>query len=578
MDAREPRKITIRIGARRDRERISALRHEIYARELHQHHVNVRGRLSDDLDEFNVYIVAHAGEVLGFISVTPPWGGHYSIDKHLRREECPFRFDDGLFEVRILTVPKAHRGASLAAVLMWAALRWIVTQGGRRIVVIGRSDLLGFYASVGLEPLGRRVRSGEVEFELMSADVEDMTRSVLARWGALLARVRERVDWRLEMPYFPAAWCEHGGVFFEAIGERFEDLGRRRKIINADVLDAWFPPAPAVVSALREHLPWLMQTSPPNRAAGLVAEIADARGVPAEAVAPGAGSTDLLFRALPLWLNKDSRALICDPTYGEYAHLLERIIGCQVDRFPLRRENGYQLDLDAYGEALQHEYDLAVLVNPNNPTGGWTPPEKLARRLERLSARTRCWIDETYSDFVGGGGSLESSAAASGRVFACKSMSKAYALSGMRIAYLVGPPHEVRVLLERTPPWAVSLPAQVAGVKALRCTEYYERRREQTRRLRGVLARGLRDLRGLDVVEGAANFVLVHLPEDGPTAAAVTAACRRRGLFVRDLTSVSDSFHGRAIRIAVKDAATTRRIIKLFDLALRETRKTRGSG
>jgi hypothetical protein len=49
--------------------------------------------------------------------------------------------------------------------------------------------------------------------------------------------------------------CYHGGAFFEAIGTRFEDLGRRHQIINADVLDAWFDPAPRVIDALGEHLP-----------------------------------------------------------------------------------------------------------------------------------------------------------------------------------------------------------------------------------------------------------------------------------------------------------------------------------
>ena len=54
----------------------------------------------------------------------------------------------------------------------------------------------------------------------------------------------------------PAA-CFHGGAFFEAIGAKFDSLERCREIINADVLDAWFPPSPKVLGALQEHLPWL---------------------------------------------------------------------------------------------------------------------------------------------------------------------------------------------------------------------------------------------------------------------------------------------------------------------------------
>src|SRR5947207_468872 len=39
------------------------------------------------------------------------------------------------------------------------------------------------------------------------------------------------------------AGCFHGGAFFDAVGDSFDDLSRRHQIINADVLDAWFPPA-----------------------------------------------------------------------------------------------------------------------------------------------------------------------------------------------------------------------------------------------------------------------------------------------------------------------------------------------
>ena len=74
--------------------------------------------------------------------------------------------------------------------------------------------------------------------------------------------------------------CFHGGWFFEAIGEEFDDLHRRRRVINADVLDAWFPPAPSVIDTLTEHLPWLLRTSPPTQCQGLVQAIARSRGVP----------------------------------------------------------------------------------------------------------------------------------------------------------------------------------------------------------------------------------------------------------------------------------------------------------
>ena len=73
--------------------------------------------------------------------------------------------------------------------------------------------------------------------------------------------------------------CYHGGAFFDAIGAEFNHLERRHEIINADVLDAWFPPSPKVIAALEEDFTWLLRTSPPTHSEGMVRVIARAENV-----------------------------------------------------------------------------------------------------------------------------------------------------------------------------------------------------------------------------------------------------------------------------------------------------------
>jgi histidinol-phosphate/aromatic aminotransferase/cobyric acid decarboxylase-like protein len=87
----------------------------------------------------------------------------------------------------------------------------------------------------------------------------------------------------------------HGGNFFRAIGLDFRTLSRSREVIGADVLDAWFDPSPRVLAALREYLPFLLRTSPPTHAEGLVETIAEVRGLDAASIVPGAGSSSLIF-------------------------------------------------------------------------------------------------------------------------------------------------------------------------------------------------------------------------------------------------------------------------------------------
>ncbi len=364
--------------------------------------------------------------------------------------------------------------------------------------------------------------------------------------------------------------CFHGGVFFEAIGERFDDLERRRDVINADVLDAWFPPAPGVLATLREHLDWLVRTSPPTNCDGLMAAIAEARGVPSKCLLPGAGSSDLIFRAFNHWLTPASRVLLLDPTYGEYVHVCQHVIGCRVERLLLTRATDYQVDLENLHRRLKlGDYDLAVIVNPNNPTGRHVPRPALEETLTDLPGTTMAWIDEAYVDYIGANESLERFATLRPNVVVCKSLSKAYALSGMRAGYLCGSTETLAPLRAWTPPWVIGLAAQTAAMRAIQDPEYYQARYSETAALKQQLVDGLRRFQ-LDwhILDGKANFVLCHLPLGGPTAAEWVQRCRARGLFVRDVAAMGTRLGPHVLRIAVKDAATNDRMLAILrDLA-----------
>lgn len=99
-----------------------------------------------------------------------------------------------------------------------------------------------------------------------------------------------------------------------------------------------------MVAALTGGQEWIARTSPPARADGLIEEIALRRGLPENTAAVGAGSSDLTFRAFRGWLDASSQVLLIDPCYGEYAHVVERVIGCRADRFPLHRAEGWRID------------------------------------------------------------------------------------------------------------------------------------------------------------------------------------------------------------------------------------------
>ncbi|MEV1247465.1 histidinol-phosphate aminotransferase family protein [Nonomuraea sp. NPDC049750] len=605
--------LEIRPGSASDREWIYRLRHEVYAHELGQHPPNQAERLSDALDDGNVYIVAaHGDRPVGFISVTPPWTGRYSIDKYLSRAGHPVLDREDLFEIRILTVDPRWRGSAAAPLLMYAALRWVAAHGGRVVAALGRTEILGMYLAAGLTGTGTRVHAGAVTFEVLSGQVSELAERTRRHHGPLLRALEPRVRWSLEMPFLPGPpACQHGGASIGAVGRRFGSLPARDDVVPADVLDAWYPPAPAVVELLGGDQGWLARTSPPAYPEGLIEEIAERRDLPPDSVATGAGSSDLIFRAFRGWLDASSRVLLPDPVYGEYAHVVEQVIGCRADRFPLRRADGWRPDLDRLRDALRERYDLVVIVNPNNPTGVHTDAGDLLRVIADAPGGTRFWIDEAYVEYADSGQSpspsqspsqspppsqspsspqsqssqsqsspssspsLERYAAASGNTVVCKSLSKMYALSGLRAAYLAGPAELAAESRRWGPPWGLSLPAQIAAVHALRDPDYYAECWGRTRALRSGLAERLAGLGAdLRVHESAANFALLTLPRSGPTAAGLVAACRRDGVFLRDLSPLSPAFEGRTVRITVRDPDANDRVVTTVATALDRLRAT----
>jgi histidinol-phosphate/aromatic aminotransferase/cobyric acid decarboxylase-like protein len=563
------RNIRVSLASDDDREQIYAMRHAVYAVELGQHRVRPECRLIDGLDAFNHYVVGTIdGSVAGFVSITPPGFGTYSIDKYVNRDELPFPVDDGLFEIRILTVDAAHRGGLLAPLLMYASLRWVEDHGASRVVIIGRSEVAELYERVGMRRLGPTVLSGAVTYELMAASVEEITQRLPA-FRQLLARIKDRIDWSLAIPFERRSGAFHGGASHDDLGLR-PSVERRTNLIAADVLDAWFPPAPGVLRALRDDPAFSASTSPPTDPTALRDLIADANGVDPAAILPGAGLSDLIFRCLPRWLNANARALVVEPQYPEYRHVLERLVGCRIESLAVETPDEAMVALRTAVAANAHE--LVVIVDPNNPLGYRLDSLALADLVTR-APDTRFWIDRTYAPFAGLDHALERLAARSRNVIVGMSMSKAYALSGLRIGYLCGPPELIADGWLATPPWLISRPAGEAAASALADPGYHLDRYRETRELRLELAAGLADIPGVRPRDGVANFVFCEL--DAPLdAATVVERAAVQGLYLRAFR-MDPVFRWRGIRVAVQDRPTQRRLLAILGNVVEETRRAR---
>jgi len=170
------------------------------------------------------------------------------------------------------------------------------------------------------------------------------------------------------------------------------------------------------------------------------------------------------------------------------------------------------------------------------------------------------WVDETYIDYIPDGNSLEPLVATTPSLIVCKSMSKCYALSGLRVAYAVS--QKVAELRRFIPPWAVSLPGQLAAVAALKNPTYYNQQYTIIHEQRMRLSRELQQQK-FSVLPGVANFILTFLPEDTHhTSSSFIEACKEKGVFIRDAQNMGVSLGNNSVRFAIRSSGENDRILE----------------
>lgn len=533
-------------------DQISALRHEVYASELQQYQVNSEQQLEDPGHHFIACMVG--GKLAGYISLNPPNTQPFRVSKYFSQEtldetlysKCGERLSS-TYEVRALTVSPEYRGKQISAQLMAYALKFVLQVEGTDIVAMGHANVVELYKKIGMTVFEQHgLQYGETLYYPMYLDPQ-IARTMNAE---KISEFEEDED-----------VCYHGGKSWDT--SKF-DFGIRDTLVVADVLDSPFPPCPEALHVLRDQLERCCQESPPTQCEELIETIAETRGVQSKHVAVSSGSSSLMFSFLPQLLTSTSKVLVLSPMYGEYSHILTHVIGCEMTNFVLHKENGFEIDADELiRQARQH--DAVILVNPNSPTGVYcSKMSKIVHQIQDESnSPTRCkmiWVDETYIDYIPEAQSLESLVDTNPSLIVCKSMSKCYALSGLRVAYAVS--QKVTELRRFIPPWAVSLPGQLAAVAALKNPAYYNEQYEIIHQQRTVLSDKLRE-QNFTVLPGVANFILTFLPEETQhTSSTFIEACKEKGVFIRDAQNMGVTLGNNSVRFAIRSSGENERIIE----------------
>ncbi len=276
----------------------------------------------------------------------------------------------------------------------------------------------------------------------------------------------------------------------------------------------------------------------------LLAAIAARYGVPTDEIIAANGSEELLCW-LPYIIGK-ARALVPVPSYVDYARTAASA-GLKVVHLPLCELTGFSLDTKELERHL-HGDEIVYLGHPNNPTGKCLNAATLRALIER-NPQTFFVIDEAFADFVNGIERFSEYRLAN--VLVLLSLTKMFAVPGLRIGCATAAPAVVRAMRAHLPVWNVNSLAQAVGVAAVNDRAFIANSRRTVEQLRDDLNADLAVLPGLHPFPGDANFLLIRIAPGYVTATVVAAKLLARGIAIRtcdDFGGLNDQYFRVAVR------------------------------
>lgn len=248
-------------------------------------------------------------------------------------------------------------------------------------------------------------------------------------------------------------------------------------------------------------------------------------------VVPTPGGLAGIRLAIGAFVEPGDSVLVPYPSFGEYEREVE-LQGARVERVPH----------DAVLAADPADHAMAIVCNPNNPTGTAYDPDELLDLLERCRATdTVLLVDEAFLGFT----DRPSLAGHEGAVVV-RSLTKLFGLPGLRAGFLAAPDPFADRLERARPAWNLGTPAAEVGAHCMRQREFVEETRERVASERDRMAAALAER--YEVHPSEAPFLLLDVA--GPGVAEVLSALRAAGMTARD----ARSFRGldSHLRVAVR--------------------------
>ncbi|WP_030259616.1 histidinol-phosphate transaminase [Streptomyces violens] len=299
-----------------------------------------------------------------------------------------------------------------------------------------------------------------------------------------------------------------------------------------------YPPLPGVLETAVAAA-GAFNRYPDMACTGLMAELSERFGVPAEHLATGTGSVGVAQQLIQATAGPGDEVIYAWRSFEAYP-IITQISGATSVQVPL--DDNEVHDLDAMLAAVTERTRLIFVCNPNNPTGTVVRRAELERFLDAVPSDVLIVLDEAYREFIRDADVPDGIELYRDRPNVCvlRTFSKAYGLAGLRVGFAVAHEPVAAALRKTAVPFGVSQLAQDAAVASLRSEDALLERVDALVAERTRVAKVLTD-QGWTVPESQANFVWLRL---GERTVDFARACEQAGAVVRP-------FPGEGVRVSI---------------------------
>ena len=356
----------------------------------------------------------------------------------------------------------------------------------------------------------------------------------------------------------------HGGNIWPYLKTRGRSLGDKVIDFSANINPLGLPPR--VEKAILKNIGAFLHY-PDSDSKGLKSIISAFHDINQSNILVGNGSIELIH-LIPRAL-KARNALIIGPTFSEYEFAV-RSSGTRPFFAQALERDDFKIGLHKIKKFIP-KADLIFLCNPNNPTAYLMPKNELLDIFYICKRyNTTLVIDEAFIDFLRDEKkiTLVTEAAKYNRLLVIRSLTKFFALPGLRLGYLVGQRRIIDHIAKFQYPWNVNSLAQAIAGDVFKATEYINLSKNFIAREKGYLFENLSQIRGLRVYSPAANFVFCKLENCKiRDSVRLNKRLRKNGIIIRCCYNFR-GLDNRFFRVAVRTRSENKRLISCLKKAL----------